>query len=80
MTLHTCLVADRIAASRHDDLVRSAAQRNLTAHRNRDSDRRRIALPIVATSRGGVLLQQRRRNQLGRREFVVGRQAGRAGG
>ncbi len=71
MSLHTYLLADRIAANHDDDLIRSAAQQNLVASRHPASDRRRIALPIVATLRGLVSPRQRRRNELGRREPVV---------
>ncbi len=72
MTLHAHLMADRIAANHHNDLIRSAAQRKLAATRNPASDRRRIALSIVAASSGLARLRQRRRNELGRRRPDVG--------
>ncbi len=65
MTLHTYLLADRMAANHHNDLIRSAAQRNLTTNRHPASDRRRIELPIVATLRGLVSPRQRRRSEIG---------------
>ena len=43
MNMHTHLMADRIAAAYHDDLIRSAAQRNQAANHNPASARRRLA-------------------------------------
>lgn len=72
MTLHTYLLADRIAANHHHDLIHSAVQRNLNANRRPAFDRRRIALPTVATWRGLVSLRLRRRNEFGDRRRDVG--------
>jgi hypothetical protein len=51
MNTYTHHLADRIAANHHDDLIRSAAQRELAAGIGTVSTRRRIALSMFSTRR-----------------------------